>query len=249
MARIFFREAIRDRVLNLIGLFALAMLGASLFLGNLSAGDEAKVIQDFGLGIVNLLLVLAALLIGTSAIYREIDKRTVYVVLSKPVARWQFLVGKWLGLAAVLAVLAGAMAIAFFGLIWLQFHGFNPLFAAAIGFMYLEALVVAAMALLFGSLTSPTLSSVYVLGLYVVGHNSQMLLHLSDRGAAPAWVPAVGRFLYYALPNLAVLNIKNQVVYGHGVPLAAGLWAVVYGLGVVAALLSLSALAFATREI
>lgn len=249
MARVFFREAIRDRVLNLIWLFALAMLGASLFLGDLSAGDELRVMQDFGLAIINLLLVLVALMIGSSAVHKEIDKRTAYVVLSKPIARWQFLVGKWLGLAAVLAVLTGAMGAAFYGLLWVASRHLDPIFAPAIGLMYLESLVVAAMALLFGCLTSPTLTSVYVLGLYLVGHNSDALLHFDERGTAPAYMRVIAHVLYYVIPNLSMLGIKNQVVYGHGITLAAGLWALVYAVAVMAALLTLSTLAFARREI
>ncbi|MBU6429252.1 MAG: ABC transporter permease [Cyanobacteria bacterium REEB65] len=249
ISRIFFREAIRDRILNLIWLFALAMLGLSLFMGDLSAGAEYKVVKDFGLGIINLLLVLVALMIGTSAIYKEIDKRTVYVVLSKPVARWNFLVGKWLGLAGVLAVLAGAMTVAYYALLWLMSRQFEPIYLSAIGLMYVEALVVAALALLFGCITSPTISSVYTLGFYLVGHNTETIRHYGQRGSAPPFLRAFGHALYYLVPNLSMLNIKNQVVYGHGITLATGLWAVLYGLGWLVALLVLATLAFGQREI
>lgn len=249
IARIFFREAIRDRILNLIWLFAIAMLGLSLFMGDLSAGSELKVVKDLGLGIINVLLVLVALMIGSNAIYKEIDKRTVYVVLSKPIARWQFLLGKFLGLFGVLLVLGSAMTAAYYLLLYIMVREAQPIYLAAVGLMLLEAAVVSALAILFSAITAPTLSAIYVLGVYLVGHNTETILHFGDKGEAPHYVRVIGQILYHVLPNLETLNIKNQVVYGHGIGLVEGAWAGAYALGLVALFLTLATLAFATREI
>ncbi len=249
IARIFFREAIRDRILNLIWLFAIGMLGLSLFLGDLSAGSELKVVKDLGLGVINFLLVLVAIMIGSNAIYKEIDKRTIYVVLSKPIARWQFLLGKFLGLFGVLAVLGAAMTAAFYLLLFLMVRETQPIYLSAVAMMLLEASVIAALAILFSAITSPTLSAIYVLGVYLVGHNTDAILHFGDRGEAPQYVRIIGQVLYHVLPNLESLNIKNQVVYGHGIGVVEAAWAGVYAVGLVALFLTLATLAFTTREI
>jgi len=251
IARIFFREAIRDRILNLIWLFAIGMLGLSLFMGDLSAGQELKVVKDLGLGVINFLLVLVAIMIGSNAIYKEIDKRTIYVVLAKPISRWQFLLGKFVGLLGVLALLAVAMGAAYYVLLFLMqgTRELNPLYACAIGMMILESAVVAAIAILFSTITSPTLSAIYVLGVYLVGHNTETILHFGDRGEAPGYVRAIGQVLYHVLPNLETLNIKNQVVYGHGIATIEGLWATAYAVGLIAVFLTLATVAFVTREI
>lgn len=249
IARIFFREAIRDRILNLIWLFAIAMLGLSLFMGDLSAGSELKVVKDLGLGVINFLLVLVAIMIGSNAIYREIDKRTVYVVLSKPISRWQFLLGKFLGLFGVLGVLGSAMCAAFYLLLFIMVRDLHPIYLSAVALMLLEAAVISALAILFSAITSPTLSAIYVLGVYLVGHNTETILTFGSRGEAPQYVRAIGQVLYHVLPNLETLNIKNQVVYGHGIGLLEGAWAAAYAVGLVALFLTLATLAFTTREI
>ncbi|MBM3268765.1 MAG: ABC transporter permease subunit [Candidatus Sericytochromatia bacterium] len=249
IARIFFREAIRDRILNLIWLFAIAMLGLSLFMGDLSAGSELKVVKDLGLGIINLLLVLVAIMIGASSIHKEIDKRTVYVVLSKPIARWQFLVGKFLGLFGVLLLLAVAMGVAYYLLLFLMVREFQLIYATAVGLMLLEASVIAALAILFSAITSPTLSAIYVLGVYLVGHNTETILKFGDRGEAPEYIRAIGRVLYHVLPNLETLNIKNQVVYGAGIGGVEAAWAIAYAAALIAVFMTLATLAFVTREI
>jgi ABC-type transport system involved in multi-copper enzyme maturation permease subunit len=249
VARIFFREAIRDRILNLIWLFAIAMLGLSLFMGDLSAGSELKVVKDLGLGIINMLLVLVAIMIGANSIYREIDKRTIYVVLAKPIARWQFLVGKFMGLFGVLVLLAVAMGAAYYLLLFVMVRERDPIYLPAIALMLLEASVIAALAILFSAITSPTLSAIYVLGVYLVGHNTEAILHFGDRGEAPAYVRAIGRVLYHVLPNLETLNIKNQVVYGAGIGGLEAAWAVAYAVGLVAVFMTLATWAFVTREI
>jgi len=250
VARIFFREAIRDRILNLIWLFALAMLGLSLFMGDLSAGGELKVVKDLGLGVINLLLVLVAIMIGSNSIHKEIDKRTVYVVLSKPISRWQFLLGKFLGLLGVIALLAAAMGVAFYLLLGLiSPKDVEPIYVSALALMVLEAAVISALAILFSAITSPTLTAIYVLGVYLVGHNTETMLTFGSRGEAPEYVRIIGRVLYHVLPNLETLNIKNQVVYGHGIGMLEAAWASAYAIGMVAVFLTLATFAFTTREI
>ncbi|MBI6545337.1 MAG: ABC transporter permease subunit [Cyanobacteria bacterium NC_groundwater_1444_Ag_S-0.65um_54_12] len=250
IARIFFHEAVRDRILNLIWLFALVMLGLSLWLGDLSAGNELKVVKDLALGIINLLLIMVAMMTGSNAIYQEIERRTAYVVLAKPVARWQFLLGKFTGLVGVLALLATAMGLAYYFLIW--FATGKPVEAShslAIVFMFGEATLLAAIALLFSSITSPLLSMIYVLGLYVVGHNTELILRFGEKDGTAIITRYLGQFIYRTLPNLEVLNLKNQVVYGHSINWSEGIWVSSYAVIYVAIFLMLAVLAFSKREI
>lgn len=239
-------ETIRDRILNAIVFFALVMIGASLLLGQLSAGQDVKIIKDLGLGAINFFGVIIAVFVGTNLLYRELDKRTVFVVLTKPVARWRFLGGKLLGLMATLTVLSVAMGLGFLLLLaWMRVELHGGLYAA-VGFAWLELMVLTTLTLLFSTFTSPVLSAVYVLALYFVGHNLNTFHHFAQQA-----VPGIREVLlgvFYLLPNLTLFDIKNQVVYGYAPPSVQILGVVTYALCYALALYCVAAAIFSRRE-
>ena len=217
-----FREAVRDRVLyNLIG-FALLMSGAAILVGQISIDIERLVVVNLGLTAVSLFGVVIAIFIGIGLVSKEIEKKTLYTVLSRPVSRWEFIVGKFLGLAATLVVNTFFMAIGVFAsLLYVSHHlqRADGWILVALYFIILQFLMVTALALLFSAFSSPLLAAVFAFALFVVGSFAEDL-----RGFA-AMAHGVSRWLAtgaaYLVPNLSALNVTSSVAHAQpvGVPL------------------------------
>jgi ABC-type transport system involved in multi-copper enzyme maturation permease subunit len=240
-----FREAIRDRVLYLLLIFALVLIGVSRSLSLLTVGDEEKIIKDVGLSAVSVFGVLTAVFVGVSLVFKEIERRTVYTLLANPVRRWQFVAGKFVGLLAVLALNVGVMSAALFGILLLRGEAPWGLLPAVV-LILVELTVVTAFALLFSSITNPILAALMTFAVYVAGHLSWglQLLKAKLQGGA-AWICDV---VYWAMPNLERLNVKAEVV--HGIALQPGYLplATLYGLAYSAVVLTLACLAFEHKE-
>lgn len=240
-----FRETIRDRILYVILIFALVMIASSVIFGTLTIGQDRKLVLDLGLGAIELFGVAIAIFVGTSMIYKEIDKRTVYVVLTKPVPRPVFLLGKFLGLSLTLWVLLGLMGASYLALAAVQ-GVFAPALLGAIGLIGLELMLLVAFTVFFSSFTSPILGMILTFSLYLIGHNTEALRALAHK-ASPG-LRAGMETLYYLLPNLSTFDAKNQVVYGEAVPLLHWVWAIAYGLAYTVALLATASAIFERRE-
>ncbi len=251
-----FRETIRDRILYLPGVFAVLLLACGLLLPQVAAGAEGKILLDLGLAVMGVLGLVVAVFVGTGLVNKEIEKRTVFVLIAKPMSRAEFIVGKHLGLTAVLAVLM-AMMVAVFGVAALislntgAQAGSMPLHTGAILvsclFVTLELSLLVAAALLFGVFTSSLLASLFTFGLYVMGHLSTDLLSLAKLSKNPV-IEQVTHTLYLILPNLALLDLKNQAVYGLLPPTGELLLRAFYALAYTLLLLSVAVLVFAQRE-
>lgn len=241
-----FREAIRDRILYLILAFALVLILASRAISLLTVGSEEKIIKDIGLGAISVFGVATAIFVGVGLVFKEIEKRTIYTLTSKPIRRSQFILGKYLGLSLVLFVNLSIMTLAFYGLLW--FKGYlDANLGKALVLIMVELLLVTAFAIFFSSFSSPFLSSLFTVTLYVVGHLSWSLRLLQER------VPSAGgRWLleavYRVLPNLEYLNIKGEVVHQVGVRGAEVAWAAFYGLSYTAVVLLLAMMVFRKRD-
>ena len=241
-----FREAIRDRVLYLLLVFAMILIGVSRLMSLLTVGSEEKIIKDMGLAAISVFGVLIAVFVGVNLVFKEIERRTVYTLLANPVRRWQFLAGKYVGLMALLVMNTGLMTLALFGLLLLR--GESPwALTPAILLIVVELGIVTAFALLYSSLTNPILAAVWTFATYVMGHLAWSLQLLKDR------VPeGISRWLcdlvYWLLPNLERLNIKREVVHGLALPDGFVLWAVAYGLGYSSVVLVLACVAFERKD-
>lgn len=240
-----FRETIRDRVLNVALVFAVALIGASVLLGQLSIGQDQKIVRDLGLGAIEVFAVAIAIFIGTSLLHRELDKRTIFVVLAKPVSRHEFLFGKFLGLSGTMTALLGAMTVAYLVLL-LVMKAFSAALLWQVALVWIQVLLIVGLAVMFSTFASPVMAMVFTFGMYLIGHNLEGLKLLSEK-ASPV-MKAVADGLYYVLPNLGHLDIKNQVVYG--APFSAGQWvaAMLYGGVYMAVALSLAMAVFSRRE-
>jgi len=241
-----FREAIRDRILYLLLVFALLLIVLSRLLSLLTVGSEEKIIKDVGLSAISLFGVLTSVFVGVSLVFKEIEKRTILTLLANPVRRWQFLVGKYAGLLAVLAMNVVLMSVTLSALLWIRGDSALPL-VPAILLIYVELGLVTAFALLFSSFTNPILAAVGTFAVYVVGHLAWSFQLLAER------VPeGIGRrlcdALYWALPNLDRLNVRAEVV--HGIALGPGrvLWATIYGVAYACAVIALACVVFERRD-
>ena len=167
-----FREAIRDRILYLLFFFAAISLAFSRLLAVLTVGDRVKIIKDVGLASISVFGMLMAILIGTGLVYKEIDKKTIYTLLAKPIPRWQFLLGKFFGLALTLFIMILAMGTVFLVIVLLHTGKLESRLLLAILFIFLELVLITAVAILFSCFSTPILSSLFTLSFYLIGHLS-----------------------------------------------------------------------------
>jgi ABC-type transport system involved in multi-copper enzyme maturation permease subunit len=243
-----FRETIRNKVLYAIMAFALFVIGITYFLADLSVGELARIIADIGLACIHVFGVIMAVFIGITLISQEVERKTIYLVLSTPVPRWEFIVGKTTGLCATLALTTLVMGAMLF-LVHAGYGGAAEpgIFIASAG-IYLELVMLICLASFFSTFTTPILSAIFTLSMFFIGHVSRDLIVFGGRSASPV-VPWVAKILFYALPNLENFNWKNEVVYG-GVRspgllgLAAG-YLVCYG----AAVLTVACLLFSRKDL
>lgn len=243
-----FREVIRDRILYLIGVFAVLLVFALRLLPEIAATTEKKIFLDLGLAAIDVFSVIVAIFVGTGLINKEIEKRTVLVLIPKPVSRTEFIIGKHLGLSAVLAVLVVAMSIIY--LLLLSFSKIDyPLgtILVSIFFQFLTLCLMTAVALVFGVFTSSVLAALLTFGIYLMGNFSRDLVELGKLSKNPN-IESLTQGLYLVLPDLSRLNLKNEAVYGILPSPQTLLTNGLYGLLYTTLLLTIAILIFSQRE-
>jgi len=251
IARNTFREAVRDRVLYNLVAFVLLLTLASIFLGAASASQDAKIIVDLGLSAMLLFGVFIAIFVGVGLVYKEIERRTLYVIFAKPVGRGEFLLGKYLGLCLTLAVNVAVMG-AGVALALLVVKGGPTSLALrlwpAVGLIYLELILLTAVALLFSSFASPLVAAFASLAVFVIGHFSVEMRAFGEMTGAPV-VRATVVALYYLLPNLSHFSAITPAAYGVVPPAAELAGAFAYALLYLAVLLAAATLLFGRRDL
>jgi len=241
-----FREAIRHRILYLLLVFAVVMITFAQILSLMTVGSEEKIVKDFGLASIDVFGVLTAVFIGIGLVSREIERRTVYTLLAKPIHRFEFVLGKFAGLALTLLVNTAVMT-AWFVVILLAKGMFDPALVVAVVFLYFQFLLITALAVMFSCLSTPILASVMTLALYVIGHLLWSLDLLGNR--LPETGKVLCRVLYYVLPNLGNFDIKGEVVNGLAIAPQRLLWATLYLVVYGAAILWTACTAFESKEL
>ena len=243
-----FRESIRDRIFYSLLAFAVIMLAFSLVLGNLTIGDEIKIIKDFGLSSISIFGVLIAIFVGINLVYKEVEKRTIYVILANPIARYQFVLGKYVGLSLTLLVEVVVMTVCLFALCYLKQQAIPWELLKAIVPIWFELQLVLAVALFFSTFVSPFLSGMLTLAVFIIGHLTQDLKQLvlnMDNSA----LTKTADFLYYSFPNLEILNYKARVVHSIPIPWEEFFFSLLYGATYTALLLSVAIFIFNRRDI
>lgn len=245
-----FREVIRDRALYIILLFALLLVAASFLLPEIAAGTDGKVLLDLGLGAIEILGLVVAVFVGTGLVNKEIEKRTVLVLMAKPISRAEFIFGKHLGLTAVIAVLVAAMTlINLLVLSWRQVsYSFSSVLLSSF-YQIFELSLIAATAILFGVFTSSLLAALLTFAVYLMGNITRDLIAFSRLSENPQ-LQQLMQGLYLLLPDLSRLDLKNQAVYGLQVLpgaidlIGSALYALIY----IIVLLIIASTVFAKRQ-
>jgi ABC-type transport system involved in multi-copper enzyme maturation permease subunit len=245
-----FREAVRDRVLYNLVLFVLMLTAAAIFIGELSGGQERKIIVDLGLSAMLLFGVFIAIFVGIGLVYKEIERRTVYAIFSKPVGRGEFIIGKYVGLCLTLLVNVVLMGAGISLALLYVTRGLDPLALSiwpAILLIYCELIILTAVSLLFSSFSSPALSALLTFFVFIIGHFSSDL-----KGLATSLGNTTARFFftgtYYLLPNLDNYSFIAPAAHGHmpGTPHLVG--SVVYALLYISLILAATILIFRRRN-
>jgi ABC-type transport system involved in multi-copper enzyme maturation permease subunit len=242
-----FREAIRDRVLYLLFFFAAVALIFSRLLAMLTVGDKVKIIKDVGLGSISLFGMLMAILIGTGLVYKEIDKKTIFTLISKPIHRWQFLLGKFFGLVLTLFIMILLMSFIFLVIVFLNTSKIEGRLLLAVLFIFIELVLITAVAIFFSCFSTPILSSLFSVSFYLIGHFSwglQTLIQKTKPGATKVLMQGI----YALLPDLENFNFKTEVVYGLTVDPKFYFYSAVYGLVYTSFVLVLATIIFRRKD-
>jgi len=242
-----FRESVRERVLYNLVFFAVLMTLSGLLLNKLSVRQDDKIIKDLGLASIEIFGTLIAIFVGVTLVSKELERRSLYPLLAKPLRRHEFLLGKFLGLSLTLLVNAALMTLGLYLTLFLTDRGVELGLLKAIGPIYLSLVLVVALALLFSTLTSSALASVCTVSVVVAGRFSDVIHNMKD--VIPDAPVALIQLLYYALPNFGNFDFKNRVVYGDPVGWSDLGWATTYAAVYVGLVLTASALVFERKEL
>lgn len=247
-----FREAIRNRILYSILAFAVFMIGSSYMMAQMQFGDFAKVLSDVGVGSISFFGVMISIFLGVGLLNREIERRTIYTVITKPVSRADFLLGKFFGLNLTLLANLLVMLLAFYLVLWLVIPNskqflYDTIYLKCFVLIIGECFLLTGLAILFSTYSSVIMSSIFCIGLYIIGHLVSDIKFFALKSES-ATLKAVVNVLYYVLPNLEVFN--NREAVAHHVTYSWGLvgYAALYSLFYTTILLFLAIVIFSRRD-
>jgi Cu-processing system permease protein len=246
-----FKESVREKVLYSLVLFAILLMAAGILFGTISVGVNEIVLINLGLTAISVFGLLIAIFIGISLVWKELERRTIYNVLSRPVARWEFIIGKYLGLVLTLLVNTAMMTAAFYIVLWwekgrLGAGDLAPL--EAVYFILLELALVVGLALLFSTISTPVLSAIFSFSLYLVGNLLDDLREFGEHSGSAA-VGLLARGLALILPDFGAFSAISQAAHGQTIPAYRVLSNTLYALLYVTVLVSAAILIFEEREL
>ncbi len=251
-----FRETVRDRILYALILFAAIVTVLGIVLGSLSVGQDIRILKDIGLATISVIGGIIAVFAGTNLVYKELERRTIYIIFTKPVSGWQFILGKYIGLCLCVAVMVAAMG-SFLSIIVTAAGGnFSgaALFAQIIeiakelSLIYLELLFVTALATFFSTFSTPVMSVLFTLSIWLAGHLGESLLELGKLTQNPL-IAQLFSAIFYCLPDFAGLTkIRGQLLYGTNPGTEVLTYLITYVLAYVLMLLVLAAIVTERKE-
>jgi len=243
------REALRNKVLYSILAFAAVVVAVAALFGSASLGDQTKFVKDFSLAAISLFGVVIAVTLGVGMLAKELGRRTILNILSKPVARWELVAGKFLGLTATVALVVLGMSVALMGILGAFEGRLDAGLLVATVTIVLELTIIVAAALFFSSIVvTPTLAGIFTAAAFVAGRSAGHLAYFRGEEWSPA-VRAVSNVLYWALPHLHRLDLSDQVAYGEPVAIAYLGFATVYAAAYSVVLLAITTVLFERREL
>jgi ABC-type transport system involved in multi-copper enzyme maturation permease subunit len=245
-----FREAVRDRVLYNLVLFVLLLVASAPLFSQISIGLEKLMLVNVGLTSISLFGVIIAIFLGIGMVSKEIEKKTLYTILSRPVRRWEFIAGKYLGLLLTLVVNAALMTVGFYAALLIFVHSLgraDALLLVAVYFIVLQFMMMVALTLLFSTFSSPIFSAIFAFALFVIGTFGEDLKNFAAMSqGATKWL-ATGAA--YVLPNFASLNVIGQVAHEQGVSAHLVFFNTVYALLYSVAITAAAVLIFERRNL
>jgi ABC-type transport system involved in multi-copper enzyme maturation permease subunit len=235
-----FREAVRDRVLYNLVLFVLLLVASAPLFSQISIGLEKLMLVNVGLSSISLFGVIIAIFVGIGLVSKEIEKKTLYTILSRPVRRWEFIAGKYLGLLLTLVVNAALMTVGFYVALLIFIGGLkkaDAMLLAAIYFILLQFMIMVAVTLLFSTFSTPIFSAIFAFALFVIGTFAEDLKNFAAMShGATKWLATAAA---YVMPNFASLNVIAQVAHEQSVSAQLvvfnTVYAVLYSVAVTAA--------------
>jgi len=245
-----FREAVRDRVLYNFIIFVLLLVASAPLFSQISIGMERLILVNVGLSSISLFGVIIAIFIGIGLVSKEIEKRTLYTILSRPVRRWEFIAGKYFGLMLTLVVNTGLMTLGFYVALLISDRAFKPADAAmliAVYFIVLQFLMVTAITLLFSSFSTPIFSAIFSFALFAIGTFADDLRNFAALAQGVTKWLATG--VAYLVPNFASLNVISRVAHDQHIAGKLVLYNTVYALLYSAAVVIVSVLIFERRNL
>ncbi len=243
------RELIRGQILLSVLFFGAILVVVSAFFGSVTIGDQVRVIKDFGLFAVSIFCAAFAVIAGATLLNKELSRKTIYNILAKPVERYQFLLGKYIGMTATVGIIILLMITGLTAFAALFETKADLLLMQAGYFILLELVIVCAAAIFFSSVVvTPILSGMFTFGLFLAGRSSEHLLYFINSETATEPMKSGIKILYILLPHLDKLNISNEVVFGHAASIEALLWGSAYSLSYAICMLILANLIFKYRE-
>ena len=242
-----FKETIRDRILGVIVVFALIMIAGGLWLGSISLGQQGRMMKDFGLTAVTFFGLIVAVFVAASLVHKEVEKRTVFVLFSKPVSRAAFIAGKFIGLCGTMAIVLAGMGLFLFVIVLVVDRSPSWMILVAVLMIYVQLLAIMAVTIFFSTLSSAILASVLGICVFVAGQLSQNVLSLTRLGKNPV-TQAFSWVVYVVIPNLSAVDVKAGVVGEQTLAWGQiGLWTA-YLLAYVVVVLALGVLIFRRKE-
>jgi ABC-type transport system involved in multi-copper enzyme maturation permease subunit len=254
-----FKESVRDKVLYSIVVFAVILMSTTYVIGQLTAGQDIKIIKDLGLASISIFGLLIAIFIGIGLVWKEVEKRSIYTLLPKPMRRQQFLLGKYFGLVLTLVINIAVMTAAFYVVLalmrWVEpgidaasaAPATDPAMLKAIALIIVELMLVTAIALFFSTFSSPFLSAMLTAGVWVAGHFNSDLRNFGAVVASPM-LAQLTRAMYLVLPNFSAFDVKAQVVHAQAVPVSYLALTSAYGVTYIGLVLVGAVLIFSRRD-
>jgi Cu-processing system permease protein len=248
-----FREAARIRVLYGIIVLVVGVNLLAIVLGQMSIHEEARVARDIGLAGISLFGSLTAIFLGVFLLYTEVQRRTIHAIVSKPIERWEFVVGKYFGMVVVLTILVALFALAMAAMLTVQGVGISSAVVKAIVLVWFEVLTVAAIAIFFSSFSTPFLSGIFSLAMWALGRVTPDIEAAIEHGTP--WIRAVAKIALEIVPDIHLFSPSGRIVEGAIVSVNADFitWGYVglaslHGLGWIVGLLALACLLFQRRD-
>lgn len=244
-----YRESVRSQVIYTVLFFAAAIVLASSIFASVSVGDKIKVIKDFGLASISIFSVAFTIISGSSLLYKELNKKTIYNILSKPINRWQFILGKHLGLVLTTTMLSTIMGLALMVYLYPFESRLDLRLLMAIVFSVFELTIVSAITILFSSIVvTISLAGLFTFVIFLAGRSAEYILMFAQDPEITPNLSVLLKILYCIIPQLQIVTVQDEIVYGSAIVTTHIIWSLLYTLSYSSLMLVIASWCFAKKE-